>query len=158
MPGFGFANGALTCPACGTTIDDQAWFQWGFCRDRAQRPEAQYVVGDQIRWHACADGRVLPWTYFFRDGQEQGGNHGVREEPHVIVRNWANTHHSEPCPVCRTPLDGSAVEIRDNAIVRAWLLRPGELPVAGEVLRIRPDGTMETLSEHDHRMDIVYDC
>jgi hypothetical protein len=158
MPGFGFANERLNCPACGTTIDDQVWFQWGFCIGVAQRDESQYVVGDEIRWHVCTDGRVPSWTYFHRGDREIGGNHGAREEPHVIVRNWANTPHYDPCPSCGTPLDGSAVEILDNKIVRAWLLRPGELPVEGRVLRIRPDGTMETLVEDDYRMDVVYDC
>jgi len=158
MPGYAFANGPLTCPVCATTLDDQVWFQWGFCVDRAQVPEAQYVVGDQIRWRACPDGRVPPWTFFYRGDQYLGGNLGVREEPHVIVRDWANTQHYEPCPVCRTPLDGSAVEILDNQIVRAWILRRGELPVAGDIVRIRSDGTMETLGDAGHPMDTVYDC
>lgn len=158
MPGYAFANGPLLCPACGTTLDDQVWFQWGFCVDRAQRDEAQYAVGDQIRWHACADGRVPAWTYFHRGDECLGGNLGAREEPHVIVRDWANTQHREPCPACQAPLDGSAVEIRDNTLIRAWILRAGEVPVRGDVLRIRPDGTAETLVLDDRPMDLVRAC
>lgn len=160
MPAYAFANGPMTCPACGATLDDKLWFQWGFCIDRAQRPEAQYAVGDEIRWRACADGRVPAWTYFHRGDEYLGGNLGSREERHVIVRDQAQLQHYGPCSACGTSLDGGAVEIRDNRIVRAWILRSGELPVTGSVsvLRVRPDGATETLVDDDHRMDLVYDC
>ena len=158
MPAYAFLNTPLHCPGCGLCLDDQVWFQWGFCVDRAQRPESTYAIGDAIRWHACAEGRRPGWTYFYRGDRPLGGNMGTPEETEVVVRDWANTQHEGPCPSCGIVLGSTAVEVRSGRILRGWITRTGDLPEGGDVFRRLVDGALEILSAGDHPMDVVHDC
>jgi hypothetical protein len=155
MPAHAFLHAAVACPACGTQLDDQVWFQWGFCISRAQLPETTYTLGDAIRWRECKDGTVPSWTYLYAGDVCTGGNMGTPDERHVIVRDWANTHEG-PCLHCGVALGSTVVEIRDGRIVRAWITRKGELP-EGEVHRVLPDGQLSTLVLGDHPMDLRRD-
>jgi hypothetical protein len=158
MPHYAFLPVALHCPACRTVLDDLVWFQWGFTRFRQPLPECTYAIGDPIRWQACQDGKIPPWTYFHRNGQPAGANLGTPDEVDVIVRDWAQVRHYEPCPACGAPLGGAAVEIREGRIARGWIARADELPEPSAVLRVCADGTLEVLVADDHRMDLVDDC
>ena len=157
MPAYAFLHAPVTCPACRTRLDDQVWFQWGFCISRAQLPETTYVLGDAIRWHKCNDGTVPSWTYLYAGDVALGANVGTPDEPNVIVRDWANTQHEGPCPKCGVALGSTAIEIRDGRIARAWITRQGELP-EGDVFRVLADGQLTTLVRGDVPMALRRDC
>jgi len=158
MAYYSFLPVPLHCPACGTVVDDLVWFQWGFTANQSPMPAWTYAIGEAIRWHACSDGRILPWTYFRRGGQPTGANLGTPDELNVIVRDEAQMQHHRPCGTCGTPLAGAAVEIRNGRVARGWLVRAGELPEPSSVLRVAADGTLEVLFADEHRMDVVEDC
>jgi hypothetical protein len=151
----------MPCPFCGAIAADMVWFTWGFCEFYDPRPGETYRVGDRLKWKALEDGTVPAWTWFLsrRTGYGLGGNVGDPSVRHLVARDDVQfVDEGEPyerrCPQCGRHLPGAAVEIRQDVIVRAWLLTPGELAGARTYV-FEPTGLRAIKEWDDHPMGVM---
>ncbi|HEX5503678.1 MAG TPA: hypothetical protein VFW96_13730, partial [Thermomicrobiales bacterium] len=78
-----------------------------------------------------------------------------------IVRDPAQFYWEDPaerrrCDHCGQPLEGTAIEIREGIIRRAWIYRPGEFDNRVDLYLLPPDGGERSLRPmpewNDHPM------
>jgi hypothetical protein len=131
MPSSAFLDMDLRCPGCGATLSGIVWFQWGYCGASVPVKESLYRVGDNIRWYACMDGTILPWTEFDDGNKGWGSNIGDPQIRNIIVRDdrqfgWDHPEDRRVCSSCASPIEGAVVEIRDGQIVGGRIFQSGE--------------------------------
>jgi hypothetical protein len=154
----------LGCPACGSLVTDLIWFPWGFSASYSPIDEHLYRLGDAIRWKTCRDGHAPAWTYFWREVTITfKGQHftAISEEANlgdpavtdlIVVFPYPE---DQCCAACNQQLGGTAVEIRDARIRRAWVYRSGEFSDEQvDIYLIAGDGSLIPKPEwYFHSMD-----
>jgi hypothetical protein len=117
MPSYAYVHPVdLRCPECDVPYFDSCQFQWGYCAGKARMPDSTYVVGERLRWRHCADGSVLPWTYF------RGVSPANLGDPHVVGCVCRDRYPaSARCPACGIRLYGTVVRIFRGVVEAAWL-------------------------------------
>ena len=146
----------LPCPDCGgADALELVWFQWGFCYTYSPPPESRYRIGEAISWWTLEDGTIPGWAYLIDSGTdaEIGANFGDPQLENLVIRDLTQfppeggSHRTWRCKHCGHEIHGAALQIESGRIVRAWLLRPGELEVASyhtyEAGRFRPIPELE---------------
>ncbi len=164
MPSFAYLATEVLCPRCGALISDRVTFQWGYCPGRMQLPDSTYRLGDAIAWRHCADGSILPWTYFTDSLARSGGNLGDPQFRDILTQHQENFDWEDParprvCHVCGELLQGAVVEIRDGVIQGIRVYRPDEFSVLAVYYVIEPSGVATSMPDwNDHPMAIVQTC
>lgn len=171
MPHYAHLDADLRCPACGAAVATPTgllWFQWGYCPSYQPVDGHIYRLGDAVRWRSCADGSTPAWTAFRRrlrpEPPSGGSNIGDPAVPDVVVRDltqfqWEDESQRRRCGACGGPLEGALIEIRDGAIRRAWIHRPGEVAAEADYFLPRPDGSVAPAHEWTgHRMAQRDEC
>lgn len=120
-----------------------------------------YTVGDPIRWRYYEDGGLFSWAYF-RDGEARdgGANIGDPTVRDLVVLDTdqfyrAGPERRWPCGGCGRPVEGIAVEIRDNYIRRAWVYQPGEFDQEADAYLVREGGMVPMPEWAEHPMASV---
>jgi hypothetical protein len=189
MAAYSHLQVAIYCPSCQALITDLIWFMWGYCEQYEPHPELIYHLGDQIRWHACKDGTIPAWVYFDGRGGNKGdpvvrnlivraggeffwdATHADRYihydlqqlpipyEPGKAYWSGQDPTKPKPCPSCHEPLEGVAIEIRNNIIVRASVYLPGAMDNTVDIYVINPDGTSTPMPAwNEHPMPTIRAC
>jgi hypothetical protein len=135
MPHYCHLRTDLRCPQCNVLITDLVFFRWGYSPGQLPQEKYIYDLNDPIRWRYCEEARgIFSWVCFKDErGHPEGANFGDPEIRDLIVRDPAQFYwlwdpaRRFTCVNCNWPIDGAAIEIRDNRIVRAWVYEPGEL-------------------------------
>jgi hypothetical protein len=158
MASYAFVVAELKCPHCSKPLTDMAWFQWGYCEGQLPRQEYLYHVGDSLQWKRCKDGSIRPWAFF----EGNGLNVGDPDIHDLVARDSGQVFLVKPCPSCRTPLGGGAVEIRGGVISRVWLANAQEFSESldeVDIYTIGHDGSRLPRPDFkDHRLQPATDC
>lgn len=157
MPKFAYLTTNLICPSCNTKISDIVCFQWGYCPSSNPKPGTIYQISDAIRWRACQDGQILPWTYF---DTTRDSNIGSPNYQNLIVRDKSSIlQPGATCTTCGHELAGAVVEIMHGHIVRARIYSRGEFDNSVDVYTIEDDGSINPQPDwNDHPMPLINDC
>lgn len=165
MAASAFLEVDLYCVHCGSLLTDMVWFQWGYCRSRIPADISLYHLGDSIRWHACPDGAVLPWTQFDNGAKSFGSNVGDPSVTNLVVLDQAQFGPDRPndrkvCGNCGAAIDGAAVEIRGGVVAKAWVWRAGDFDPRTTYYLLAEDGQRTPVPAwEDRAMDLLApDC
>jgi len=166
MPKYAFLQSSFLCPTCEAPIADVdvVKFQWGYCRAATPWEDFIYRIHDKLKWKVCKEGNIPPWTYFedsrYPSPNDLGGaNIGAPSINYVVAKDPSFYFSNLSCQSCKQQISGSAVEITDGVITRAWLLRPGELTDASSYYSTKPDDPLSPVLEWDnHAMDLIVEC
>ena len=164
MPHYAYLHSEVPCPHCHTTITDTIMFQWGFSCGFGIRNEYVYHLHDQIYWKTCQDGTIPAWVYFENDGQKAGANLGDPSIHHLITRGTFQFELNDPterkrCPACDIPIEGVAIEIKHNIIMKVWIYTPEELDQSVDYYVVEGNGEIRPMPEwNDHIMIVRNDC
>lgn len=113
------------------------------------RPDGSLPANDLIiageKWIDPMNPDIHEWLR--RRDRNRGANLGDATYANLITREmqqfyWETPSQRRCCPMCGHVLEGAALEIRDNVIIRAWAYEPGELDNAVGDYVIEPDGTL----------------
>jgi hypothetical protein len=131
----------------------------------APREGYVYRVGDPIRWRYCEKGGLASWAAFKSDSSEpEGMNIGDPTITELVVLDTDQFYRADPerrwrCESCGWPVEGSAIEIRENYIRRAWIYERDEFDERASYHLIREDGKHVAMLEwEDHLVSSVYGC
>lgn len=112
-------------------------------------------------WRYCPGMGLLSWASFRSESHEiEGVNFG---DPYlrdlVVLDRDTELERSGECPGCGRIFSGTAVEIRDNRISRAWLHEPGEFEGEADTYLLRDEGELTPLPEwREHATPAVDGC
>jgi len=132
MPNFSYLDTDLECPRCHKMFPYSVAFQWGFSHWRYYDESHAYHLGDALVWKKLANGDVPAWTYFKEADRGITANLGAVRYRHLAVADhWYHGEGSSRlapwvCPLCQQVLWSTAVEIKDNILVRAWIFERGD--------------------------------
>ena len=126
MPHYCYVRTDLRCPRCDIVITDLVWFQWGYSPGRLPQEQHIYDLNDPIRWRYCPGMGIFSWVYFKDEGgRSEGANFGDPHIRDIIVCDPEQFYwRGDPagrytCVNCNRPIDGAAIEIRENRPQRA---------------------------------------
>jgi hypothetical protein len=152
MAKYAFLSYDIKCLKCNALIINEIPFQWGYCVGSLPRSETLYSIGDLIRWHKAPNGSIFPWTYFWREGHEFGGNLGDDTIVNLVLcASWPTGVPGLTCHQCSSAWGGVAIDIRDGSIHHAWLYRSEEFEEDAEIYLHNADGSFRPMIEWGNR-------
>ena len=157
MPRYAHLLVEIKCPSCNAVVKDMLWFQWGNCPSGVPRQEYLYHLNDSIRWQACQDGRISPWTFFNNTVDANIGDPAFQD---LIIKDTGPFFQQKvSCKSYSNEINGAVIEIASGRIRNARVYLAGEFDRDVTFYTIEGDGLLKPRPDwNDHRMGLKPDC